>query len=277
MAPAADPRPGMSPAILAGIERLPGAPGLAVFTVRPDGTEVPSFTPGQHMALAWEHGSETVVRHYSIASAPEQRDRLEFYVVRSDRGGPGTGDLFLMEPGARVWLGPPQGDFTLARTSRRHLALVATGTGIAPYVSMLRHSRAAPGPHPAAVTLWHGVRLPAYLGYRGELEVLQRSAPFPFVYVPTASRLEAASRDAEPTISRGRVDELLAVTLGLGGPRDTARVHLAPAHDPAHLRALLPPGETAVYLCGHPQMIRSFEIAARPSAYHADLVTERFV
>lgn len=273
--PPPDPRPQMTPARLAGVQRVHGQDGLAVFSVRPETGVLPEFSAGQHTTLCWEHAGQPVVRYYNIASAPQQRASWEFYVVRVDKPGATTGDLFALPVGAPLWLGAPSGRFTLARTARRHLALAATGTGLAPYISILRDLRQHPG-DVSAVTLWHGVRHPTDLGYRGELEDLVRSAPFPLTYIPTASRAAASDRKHDPLLSYGRVDTLLAQVLDLPLPADPRGADLAPAHEAAALRELLPPGDTAVFLCGNPNMVRSFAACAEGSPYHADLVYEKY-
>ncbi|TAH39255.1 MAG: hypothetical protein EYC70_00275 [Planctomycetota bacterium] len=273
--PPTDPRAQMAPARLLEVQRVNGQTGLAVFTLQPESGELPEFTAGQHTTLCWEHEGQPVVRYYNIASAPEQRGRWEFYVVRVDKPGVATPELFALPVGSRLWLGTPSGRFTLERTRKRHLALVATGTGLAPYISMLRHLRRAPQ-SVDAVSLWHGVRHPSDLGYRDELEQLARSAPFRMAYVPTASRATAAERKHDPALSFGRVDTLLCRVLGLPLPDDPRGAHLAPAHDRERLRAQLPEGDTATFLCGNPNMIRSFAACAEGSPYHADLVYEKY-
>ncbi|HEX9793705.1 MAG TPA: FAD-binding oxidoreductase [Planctomycetota bacterium] len=271
-----DPRAGMTQACLESLHRLPNAPGLAVLRVRPaDGGAVPAFTAGQHATLAFESGGAVAVRYYSIASAPEQRVAFEFYVVRVEQKGASSADLFDFEPGHPLWFGAPGGGFILARTDREHLALVATGTGLAPYVSILRHLRAeaaAGRPVPAGVSLWHGVRHAADLGYHAEMTALQREAPFPFRYVPTVSRpAESPGFDAG-THSQGRVDRLLLQVLGV----EAAGAHLAPSIDVAALMRLLPAGRTGVFLCGNPKMVQAFEASARGSEWHEPLVYEKY-
>ena len=91
--PRRDPREKMTPARLAGKELVQGNEALAVFTVQPLEGEVPAFEAGQFTRLAWEWEGEVEQRTYSIASAPEQTDAMEFYIVDT-RLGLGTSHLF---------------------------------------------------------------------------------------------------------------------------------------------------------------------------------------
>ncbi len=242
--------------------RLGGSGDLAVLHVEPDGTELPAFEAGQHTTLAFERDGELVERYFSIASAPEERDAWEFYIRRPAprSGDQDKTDLFDLHPGARLWLSPPGGRFTLGRSSCRHLAFVASGTGLAPFISMLRHLRLS-GKTPAGVTLWHGARLEGDLGYRDELETLEQEGPFPFRYLPTLTGEDASG------VSRGRVEDLFCSFLGLPGAGGCElrreRESIAP---------LLPPGDTGVFLCGWPDMIRTVAARAEGTPWEEHLV-----
>lgn len=98
---------------------------------------VRDFKPGQFATLGLEVDGEPVKRAYSIASAPGAP--LEFYVVQVDDGKLSP-RLFALEPGDQVWVRDRiAGLFTLDRVEDGGvLWLVGTGTGLAPYISMLR-------------------------------------------------------------------------------------------------------------------------------------------
>lgn len=269
----------MTPARLAGVAPIPDAPDLAVFRVEPQsGSEVPAFEAGQYTTLGLEVRGEFTIRYYSIASAPEQRDRFEFYVVKLG-GHEFTPELFHLEAGDPIWFGKPGGTFTLARTDRPNLAFVASGTGIAPFVSILRHLGAEAGaghPYPGSITLWHGVRRTADLAYRAEMEELERAAPFAFRYVPTVSRHADDPRFRPEELARGRVNDLLAAVLEMPLSSEEARPALAGKADAGELRAMLPGGDTGIFLCGNPGMIQAFEASAEGSPWHQHLVFERY-
>lgn len=191
--------------------------------------QAPTFLPGQFAMLALEINGEVVKRAYSIASAPGAP--LEFYVVRVE-GGALTPGLFDLNPGDHVLVWHKiAGQFTVAADHHADvLWLIGTGTGIAPYISMLRdgalfetHKR---------VVLVHGSRTASQLAYREELEAL--TLTHPFTYIPALTREDA------PGALRGRLPDLLAS----GALEDAAGVR---ATSPGH----------RVMLCGNPEMVKS--------------------
>ena len=136
-------------------QRIEVAPGLMVMRVVPDGWTLPPFRPGQFGVLGLPGSaprctlSDTedeapdpvkfIRRAYSIASSSIELQHLEFYITLVHSGSL-TPRLFALQPGDRVWLGPKiTGTFTIDQApAEKHLLLVATGTGLAPYMSMLR-------------------------------------------------------------------------------------------------------------------------------------------
>ncbi len=173
------------------------APGLAALTF--DGWSA-AFRSGQYCSLVHNIGGERVERHYSIASRPG--DPLELYIVCVE-GGALTPTLFAMAPGDGLHcVGAPRGKFTLEKVpAGRDLWLVGTGTGLAPFLSMLRAG--TPAQRFERVVLVHTVRKGEELGYRDELEAMQAASEGRLRYVPTTSR------DEVPGALRGRVTEAL--------------------------------------------------------------------
>jgi len=186
------------------------------------------FKPGQFMNLGLQLPSGFVSRSYSLASAPG--DELQVLLARVGEGAL-TPALFDLGAGATVTLDPkPQGFFTFDYVPpHRELWLVATGTGLGPFLSMLRSGAAFE--RAARVVLVHGVRGAAELAHRAELEALA-GARSSFRYVPVLSR------QPEPGLLPGR----LTAALGSGELEARAETSLSP--DSAH-----------VMLCGNPAMI----------------------
>jgi ferredoxin--NADP+ reductase len=183
-------------------QRIEVAPGLIILRVSPDGWPLPDFESGQFAVLGLpekaarvpladpEDSAETpdrlIRRAYSIASSSLDKSYLEFYVtlVHSGRLTP---RLFALQAGDRVHLGKKfSGTFTLDQVpAGSDLVLVATGTGLAPYMSMLRSEIVC---HPeACTTVVLGARHTWDLGYRGELTAMQRFCRT-FHYIPVISR-----------------------------------------------------------------------------------------
>ncbi|MBC8327714.1 MAG: hypothetical protein H8E31_03105 [Planctomycetes bacterium] len=273
-----DPRDKMTAGVLAESRLVNGLPGLGAFRVKAaDGGAVPEFLAGQATSVAFEQDGEILTRWYSVASPPEQRHALDFLVV--DAKGSGKG-LFALEAGAPLWFGSCVGKLTLERSDCRHLVLLGTGTGLAPYLSMLRHlkAQAAAGqPVPVAVALFHGARRGAELAFRDELEALAKEQPFRFLYVPCVSR-PGEDPDFDPArTTAGRADEAAARVLGLPSPgQDPRGVSFPAVFEPAALAALLPEDDTAIYLCGNPKMIDAFDAACAGTPRQERLVFERW-
>ncbi len=132
------------------------SPDLVVLRVEPRG-KLFEFKPGQYAVLGLPGSAprvpmsasedeppppeKLVRRAYSIASSSRVGEYLEFY-VKLVRTGELTPRLFALKPGDPLWLGPKvAGQFTLESVPpETNLTLVATGTGLAPYISMIRSS-----------------------------------------------------------------------------------------------------------------------------------------
>jgi len=208
------------------VHRQVWAPGLVTIRVE---AEAEPLIPGQFYNLALPVDDSWVRRAYSAASAPGAA--LEFLVTRVEQGDL-TPELTELPVGAPIWVDPhPHGHFTLADVPAvPDLWLCATGTGLAPFVSMLRT------PEPlvrfARVVLVHGVRHGSHLVYADELDALSRDHGGRFVRVPVVSRADT------PGALRGRITERLA---------DGAIER--------RVGASLTPEGSHVLLCGNPAMI----------------------
>lgn len=209
-------------------------PSLAFFRVLPDGPP-PAFVPGQYVTLGLPRGTGVVQRAYSIASSARRIDAGYELYVRLVPGGALTPLLFACPPGQRVSLRGPKGRFVLRSGDDRVHLFVATGCGIAPFMSMLRtlHDDGSP----RRVVLLHGVSYASELAYRGFLEELARDARWRLTYVPTVSR----PRDPANAGWSGRTGRVEAAVEEISD------------------RLWLTPGDTVAYLCGNPEMIASVE------------------
>jgi ferredoxin--NADP+ reductase len=175
------------------LERIDLDPTLAIFRIRPDDLPVdgaPWFTPGQYVTL----GEGDVQRAYSIASDPGERRWLEFYIRYArepETETPFTHVLWPLPVGSRLHVGNKiVGRFTLERTvgpqDTRLKLFVAAGTGIAPFMSMVRHAqRQGHRDALSRIALLHGVSHPHELAYRDELEAARAAG---LRYLATVSR-----------------------------------------------------------------------------------------
>ncbi len=249
------------------VSRKTLAENLFVATVKPDET-VRNFRPGQFAMLGLpksfprpddfpqqrkpESARPLIQRAYSIASSPDCRDLLEFCIAVVPDGEL-TPRLTLLKPDDRVYTGNKiTGNFTLAGVPEEaNLVLVATGTGIAPFMSMIR--TASTWTSGRRVQLLHGVRFAEDLAYRDEIESLCENRPLS--YIPVVSR----GGDAWCG-EKGHVQRLFSSEV----------VRLDPARD-------------HVFLCGNPSMIDQTEellhrggFATHGAGRHGNLHIERY-
>jgi ferredoxin--NADP+ reductase len=181
--------------------------GLAIFRFRPDKQlpEAPWFVPGQYVTIGLNNRENpkqgAVKRPMSIASSCHESRYIEFYVRLVERptsSNPLTHLLWELREGQRAYLQPrPKGHFTVPHATRedsknRLKLCIAAGTGLAPFVSMLRSTvQANPKAPLDDYALIHGVSYPADLAYREELEELARTRGLR--YLPTVSRAHHAT------------------------------------------------------------------------------------
>ena len=223
-------------------------PQLQILRVRPD-VQLFDFRPGQFAVLgmlgkasrvAESAPEETPVepeklirRAYSIASASLERRYLEFYLTLITSGAL-TPRLFALAHGGRLFVGPKAtGIFTLDRVApEKAVVLIATGTGLAPYISMLRTMLVNDARRRFVVL--HGARYSWDLGYRGELESLARLRSN-FTYIPSITRPD---QDPHFIGYTGRIQALL--------DQGVVERESGVVFDPA---------QTEVFLCGNPDMV----------------------
>ena len=188
------------------------------------------FRSGEFVMVGLPNEGSPLLRAYSIAS-PSYADELEFLSIKLE-DGPLTSRLRHLVEGSPVYLGKkPTGTLvTDALRPGRRLFLLSTGTGIAPFMSLVRDPELYR--QFAEIVLVHSVREVADLAYRDLLEgqlagdpLVQDEALLQFHYVPTVTR--------QPFRNQGRISALIEdgrLFEQVSGPRhfnpDTDRVML---------------------------------------------------
>ncbi len=205
------------------------SPTVRSFWVSLPDREKLDFRPGQFLTLDLPISERRRERwrSYSIASAPDDGNEAELCIVNLP-GGKGTSYLFdEAKPGTRVLTKEPGGVFTLPdRPLDYDVVMVCTGTGVAPFRSMLLQRL----PHETRqFHLIYGSRTPADVLYREEFERLAVEFPH-FTYTVALSR-ELPERDATFEVVKGYVHQLYE--------RDYAEVR----------------SDVRFYLCGWSQMV----------------------
>ena len=148
------------------------------------------FIPGQFVTLDLpiHEKPNKRWRSYSIASWPDGTNSFELVIVL-DKMGAGTPYLFNeVKVGSELLLRGPQGVFTLKEPLDEDLVLICTGTGIAPFRSMIHHIKNNSIPH-KNIYLIFGCRTQASLLYYQEMLNLQNEMPG-LKFIPTLSRAQ---------------------------------------------------------------------------------------
>jgi ferredoxin-NADP reductase len=301
------------------------SPVLSTFALLPPaGDAFPDYKPGQYIALRREDCRITkrvigpdgrpqivpvldesgqpkrgpVTHSYSIASAPyetREKGHLGFYVVleRDERSELGrlTESLFRIHPPEEnkvTYVNRIVGDFTLDKRARgfKSVLLVGTGTGLAPFVSMIRqlhHEAGESGGDGVRYTLLHANRTSQELGYHQSLLAIEAARRFDFAYVPSVSR-PRPEEFGDPTLGRGRANNVLRHVFDMplreeqdlreaergGGNVAPARAALEGVIEPAlpghvlrpELRKRLHPPDTVVLTCGNPHLMADIKLIA---------------
>jgi CDP-4-dehydro-6-deoxyglucose reductase len=146
------------------------------------------FLPGQFVTLDLpiHEKPNKRWRSYSIASWPDGTNVIELLIVLLD-GGLGTTYLFNdIHEGSELTLRGPQGVFTLPPDIDKDIYLICTGTGIAPFRSMIHHINNTKQAH-QDIYLVYGTRTTKDLVYLDEMRRMEGEVQR-FHYIPTLSR-----------------------------------------------------------------------------------------
>jgi len=221
-------------------------PEIKIFRVRPDFGKL-DFKAGQFAVLGLPDDpanldGEWHRRAYSIASTPD-KPTVDFYIVLvSDAPPPAppaklTPRMWKLNAGDRIFLGEKvAGTMGLPKDlGDKNLLFIATGTGIAPFVSILcdRTDEVYNGVRHIGVV--QGARHSSELGFKGYFEDDHKAFPATRHYYPVVSRPYPGRQWQGFT---GRVGNVL----------DSGVVE-------KDFGAKITPENTLVFLCGNPNMV----------------------
>jgi len=201
------------------------------------------FRSGEFVMIGLPGEGRPLLRAYSIAS-PAYADELEFLSIKVP-DGPLTSRLQQIQPGDQMFLGrKPTGTLVAdALLPGNRLFLLSTGTGLAPFLSLIRD----PDVYDrfGQIVVVHSVRTVGDLAFRQELEsqlagdpLVQDQALLQLEYVPTVTR--------EPFRTMGRIDALI----------DNGELFGSRCTGPRKLD----PGTDRIMMCGSMAMIRDLAV-----------------
>lgn len=192
-----------------------------------------AYRAGQFVNL---RGPDGALRSYSLASLPDTDRYLELHVARVANGRVSAWLHDSLRPGTPLELQGPNGDACYQPGEPdRPLLAIATGTGLAPILGVVRDALEQHG-HRGPIRLYHGASHPDRLYCRERLLDLKRRHGN-FEYLPCLSRADATdSKPSTPTSeastrSARACDAALADHPNLSGWR--------------------------LYVCGNPGMVRT--------------------
>jgi ferredoxin--NADP+ reductase len=220
------------------------SPGLAIVGVEANDEPFP-FAPGQYATLGLMGGAGKLIRRpMSVSSSADDLSEYEFF-IRLVEEGEFTPLLWQRGVGDAINITGPKGKFLLQEDGRRCL-FVASGTGLAPFISMIETLRGRG--ETRDIILLHGVSYDHDLAWREQLEELEASDGFPLRYVGTVSRPQ---HSPDWTGCTGRVETIV------DGQLD--------AHGLTH-------ENTTIYVCGNPEMITAVEELAAARGFAPEQV-----
>jgi ferredoxin--NADP+ reductase len=205
-----------------------------LYSLRVEGPPL-GFQAGQFVRIALDIDGERVARPFSLVNPPDQ-PTLEFYGVIVPEG-PLSPSLARLEPGdALYYADNPSGFLILAEVPpAEELWLVSTGTGIAPFLSILRTG--VPWQAYRRVILVHAVRRANELVYRDVIDETAQRRGGQFRYVTFVSR-ETHAGSLEGRIPAAIRDGRLEAAAGTFTPE-----------------------RSQFMLCGNPDMVKDVQAA----------------
>ena len=186
------------------------------------------FEAGQFTKLGLQIDGEIVGRPYSFVNSPEEQPYEFYYSVVPD--GPLSPRLARLAPGSPIFLGAsPSGFLVLSEIpDSQCLWLLATGTGIGPFLSMLATN--TPWQRFQRIVLVHAARHAADLSYSERIDALTRSRSDRLRVV------KVVSRESSSGALHGRIPDLVRdgqLEAAAGLPLDAATAQVLLCGNPA--------------------------------------------
>lgn len=206
----------------------------SLYSIRVAAPEV-KFIAGQYTKIGLNINNQEIARPYSFVNSPNDKF-LEFYSV-SVPNGPLSSALQKLKNGDQINIGPNGNGFLILNEipEVENIWMLATGTGIGPYLSILRTEES--WNKFKKVVLVHAVRYAKELTYQKTISELKEKYGERFIYVTYVSR-----EDTKNSL-KGRIPESIAS----GALQQKTGIEIFPKN-------------SHVMLCGNPAMVKDTTI-----------------
>ena len=198
------------------------------------------------MPIERQNPEKIISRPYYIASVDSNVQEFEFYISQV-KSGQLTPRLFNLSQGRRIWLDEKiTGIFDLNSVPKESdLVMIATGTGLSPYISFLR-SHIKDNKNRRMIVI-HGAAYRWDLGYFSELNLLNDNFDN-FSYFPTLIKIDDSWKGLTGYIEKHILDGFIE----------------------NHTQIELNPEKTHIFLCGNPNMTESVSKYLAKNGYAED-------
>ncbi|PKO53221.1 MAG: ferredoxin--NADP(+) reductase [Betaproteobacteria bacterium HGW-Betaproteobacteria-20] len=194
-------------------------------------SDIEPFEAGQFVKIALEINGELVGRPYSLVNPPDSQPLELFYIEVPN--GLLTSHLVNLKPGDNIQIATRAHGFMILDEvpQAKHLWLMATGTGVGPFLSMLMTDK--PWQRFERAILVYAVRTLSDLCYQERITQILAMHPGQFSYIPFLSR-ESSDFAMTGRIPQAIIDGRLEARAGIGISAE----------------------DSQVMLCGNPQMVK---------------------
>ncbi|MDZ4142158.1 MAG: ferredoxin--NADP reductase [Methylotenera sp.] len=194
-------------------------------------SDIEPFEAGQFVKIALEINGELVGRPYSLVNPPDSQPLELFYIEVPN--GLLTSHLVNLKPGDNIQIATRAHGFMILDEvpQAKHLWLMATGTGVGPFLSMLMTDK--PWQRFERAILVYAVRTLSDLCYQERITQILAMHPEQFSYIPFLSR-ESSDLAMTGRIPQAIIDGRLETRAGVGISAE----------------------DSQVMLCGNPQMVK---------------------
>ncbi len=160
-------------------EKIDETPEVLIIRFKPESNAHGIFDPGMFMMLSGldASGQRYVARAFSIASDPSAPE-MEFFIIKEPKHGDPIGRSHLSDAqiGDAYMLKGPNGQFRFNPAKDGKVLFIAGGTGLAPFMSMLRHMKMINAQTDAIMA--YSVKFPTEIIRKDELKAFEQQLKF---------------------------------------------------------------------------------------------------